>query len=499
MNYVIGLDIGTSGIKALLLSDEGKVVGGVTTEHSPVFSGNGYVEQDPAVWWDGTVAAINLLLKEHEHVRPDVAAICCSGQMHSSVFLDKNLNVIRPAILWNDVRTSAQVSAINEGCGGRANAVKYVYNPVLEGFTLPKIIWLRDNEPENFRRVSKVIMPKDYINFLLTGNVFTDYSDAAGTAALDVRNRRWSADMARAAGLSEDIWPEAVESAQIVGRLKKEAAALLGLPESVVVAAGGADNSCGGIGNGMIAPGQAVVSVGTSGTVIAFLDGIGGEVTGDIHLFNYSYPKSYYAMGCMLSAGQCVNWLKNNIIKDISFADINKLAAESGPGAGGVVFLPYLFGERCPYPDANARGVFFGLSGSTTDGDLARAVMEGVAFGLADMYKLVERQVKITQLRVTGGGAKSAVWGQIIADILGREMNILSIEEGAAFGSALIGAVSGGLFPSFEAACAKCVEISKTITPNPATAETYARIHKTFSGLYQANKALFAENNWERK
>ena len=487
MQYVLGLDIGTSGVKALLLSENGEIVRVCGASYAPDVSANGHVEQHPAVWWENTRRVIQDITKDGCF---DIAAIGCSGQMHSSVFLDANGEVVRPAILWNDTRTTEQVRKIHELAGGEAQMLRHVYNRALEGFTLPKILWLKENEPENFQKVRHVVLPKDYINYMLTGRLVTDFSDAAGTVAFDVKNRRWSNEIIEAAGLTPDIFPPALESTAAVGTVRKDLAAGLGLPEDVTVIAGGADNSCAAIGNGIISPGEAVISIGTSGTVVAFLDAIPREVTGDVHLFNYSYPGSYYAMGCMLSAGESLNWLKRIVNK--SFDEINTLAENVSAGCDGLLFLPYLFGERCPYNDPHARGVFFGLTGASGAGELARAVMEGVAYNIKGMFDLVENFAGVKSVRLTGGGAKSGPWSRIIACVLDREIGILNVEEGPALGAALIAAVGRGVFGSFPDAIAKTVQVKETVRPDPEQSAVYRRAYEMFKAVYEANRSLFA-------
>jgi len=406
------------------------------------------------------------------------------------VMLDEKDEVIRPAILWNDTRTTAQTKEITEKVGGEAELLKNVYNRALEGFTLPKILWLKENEPENFAKVCKVVMPKDFIHFMLTGNLYTDVSDAAGTCAFDVKAAKWSEKVIKAVGLDPSIFPEAIESTGKVGKITDPVAKELGLPSGVIVAAGGADNSCAAIGTGVVSPGEAVVSIGTSGTVVAFIDKIDKPVTGDVHLFNYSFPKSYYAMGCMLSAGEAFNWFKRELFPSKSMNDLNALAEKSGAGSGGLIFLPYLSGERSPYNNPNARGVFIGLNATSSCGDMARAVMEGVAFNVKAMFDIVSEFTNINTVYITGGGAKSKLWGQIIADVLGCEISVLNIEEGPPFGAALIAAVAAGTFASFQAAKDACLKVQSTIKPTADTA-AYQKIYPVFKAAYEANKGVF--------
>jgi len=486
MNQIIGLDIGTNSVKAMMLA-EGKILGQTSVGYNPDYLGDGFVEQDPGVWWDATCQALRDITTAHPG---HVAAIAASGQMHSSVFLDEAGNVVRNAILWNDTRTTPQVAQIVKAAEGESALLKMVYNRALEGFTLPKILWLRDNEPANFDRVRKVIMPKDYINYRLTGRIATDASDGAGTMLLDVPNRKWSAELLAKVGLSADLLPEVLESVDVVGKVQPDMAAKLGLSPETLVIAGGADNSCAAIGNGATQVGQTIVSIGTSGTVVTMLDKVPGDITGDVHLFNYSYPGKFYAMGCMLCAGESLNWLRG-IVQVTDFDEFNILAEQAAPGAGGVIFLPYLFGERCPYPDPAAKGVFFGLSNTTTRADMVRAVMEGVAYNVRAMYEMVAEFTPITDIYITGGGAKSDIWGRIIASALGRPITVLNIEEGPAFGAALIAGVGAQLFTDFDAAKAQFLKTDRIIEPdcNPV----YQQQFETFKKLYHANRELLVE------
>lgn len=483
-NSLIGLDLGTNSVKAILIKED-KIADIKTEGYTPDYLGDGYVEQDPLVWWEATKKVLSKITKANPDAK--IKAISCSGQMHSSVFLDSDGEVIRKAILWNDTRTSKQAREVYELVGGEDKMLGYVYNRSLEGFTLPKILWLRENEPDNFKKVDKVIMPKDYINYRLTNRLATDVSDGAGTVLLDVKNKCWSNEMLEHLSLDSSILPEVLNSTDIVGSLTEEAANLTGLTTETLVVAGGADNSCAAIGNGVVKPGQAVISIGTSGTVVAMLDAIKGNVTGDVHLFNYSYPDKYYAMGCMLCAGESLNWLKS--IMNKTFDDFNVLAQQASPGSNGLVFLPYLFGERCPVADPDAKGIFFGISGTTSQGDIARAVMEGVAFNIKAMFELVSDFTDVNEIYITGGGAKSVIWGQIISDILGKSISVLNIEEGPAFGAALIAGVGSGAYDSFEQAKEAFLKVEREI--KPVHYDIYDKQYQIFLELYKNNKNLF--------
>ncbi|MCL2574626.1 MAG: xylulokinase [Defluviitaleaceae bacterium] len=486
MNQIIGLDIGTNSVKAIILQD-GKVLGQTSVGYSPDYLGDGKVEQDPAIWWDATQKAIRDITAAHPG---HVVAISAAGQMHSSVFLDENGNVIRNAILWNDMRTTKQVNDIYNAAGSDVDLVETAHNYAFEGFTLPKILWLRENEEVNFNKVSKVIMPKDYINYKLTGRVATDVSDAAGTLLLDIPNRKWNTEFLAKVGLSSDLLPDVLESVDAVGKVQPELAAELGLSPETLVIAGGADNSCAAIGNGVTRAGQTVISIGTSGTIVTMFDKMPepSVITGEVHLFNYSYPEKFYAMGCMLCAGESLNWLRT-ILNIEDFNDFNVLAEQSSAGAGGVIFLPYLFGERCPYPDPYAKSIFFGMSTTTTRADMVRAVMEGVAYNVRVMYDMVTVFTPITDIYITGGGAKSDIWGRIIASALGREITVLNIEEGPAFGAALIAGVGAGIFADFDTAKAQFLQTAKVIQPenNPI----YAQQFEKFEELYCSNSHMW--------
>lgn len=492
MKYVIGIDLGTSGVKCLLVDADGNILDNCVVSYKPDFLEGGYVEQDPIVWWESTTKALKLLIEKNPAAKGNIFALSTSGQMHSSVFLDESNNVIRKAILWNDTRTTKQTEEIYEKTKTKENLLSMVYNLALEGFTLPKILWLRENEPENFKKLNKVVMPKDYINFMLSGSLVTEVSDAAGTLLFDVKNNCWSKEMLTLLDLDAKILPEVLPSTGVVGKIKEELYEELGLNIDAKIIAGGADNSCAAVGNGVTKKGSAVVSVGTSGTVVGFLDGINSEVTGKVHLFNYSLEQSFYAMGCMLSAGESLNWLKRTLFEDLTFEDLNSLAEKSPVGSKNLIFLPYLYGERSPHNDPNARGVFFGLNSSTEKGDLIRAVMEGVAFGLKDLYTSVCEFTELDEVYITGGGAKSNIWGQIISDILNTPLKILNISEGPSFGAALIALVGSGICEDFESAKGKSVSVLKTITPSQ-NAEKYKKYYEIYKQLYKANKELFKQ------
>ncbi|MTI59081.1 MAG: xylulokinase [Firmicutes bacterium] len=490
MAYLMGLDIGTSGIKALLIKEDGQIVSSQTEKYPLHTPQAGWAEQNPADWWEATLKVISSIVKD-SGVEPDrIKGISLSGQMHSSVFLNKDMEVVRPAILWSDTRTSCQCQQIYDRAGGLENLINYVSNPALEGFTAPKILWLRDNEPANYQQVSLVLLPKDYIRYHLTGEIFTEVSDAAGTLLLNVKEKKWSAELLKKLDVSPEILPPVIDSIDIAGRISKATAAKTGLKQGTPVIAGGADNACGAVGSGIIQEGRVMVSIGTSGVVMAQANSPSADKQGRIHLFNHAVPGNWYMMGVMLSAGMSFNWVKEKLFADtIDYDRLNQLAAAVEPGSDGLVFLPYLYGERTPHADANARGVYFGISGKHEQGHFIRSVMEGVTFGLRDSLELIRAQgIKTEEIRVIGGGAKSQLWQQIMADIFGQEICLLNIEEGPAFGAALIAGVGAGIYDNFATAESRIIKISKRISPVEENIDRYNELYSIYQNLYPAVK-----------
>lgn len=490
MNYVLGIDIGTGGVKALLLNDEGRVCTAATVSYTPDLPQAGWSEQHPDVWWNAVKAAIADITEKYPLSKGNISALSCSGQMHSSVFLDKNGEVIRKAILWNDTRTTKQTKDIYAAVG-LERLLGCVSNLALEGFTLPKLLWLRENEPQNYAKLNKMIMPKDYINYKLTGIIATEKSDAAGTLLYDVKNSRRADEIFDALSLDKNIQPQVLNSTDVVDTVKGDMCELLG--NSCLVIAGGADNSCAAVGSGMAHSGQGIISIGTSGTVLGCLNELNTTVTGEVHLFNYSVPDTMYAMGCMLSAGECLNHLKRTLFDTIPFAELDSLAEKAPIGSGGLIYLPYLFGERTPHNDPNARGVFFGLSGSTDKGCIIRSVLEGVAFGIRDMYEKVSAFSSLDELTLTGGGAKSPLWSQIIADVLNKPLKVNSISEGPSLGAAFLAAAGSGLC-TLDEIQSKVLKCERVVAPSSDAAK-YEPYYDIYKKLYVANKDIFAQLN----
>lgn len=491
MDYVMGIDVGTGGVKLLVISADGTICTQATVSYSPDLPAPGYSEQDPQVWWSAVKEAMGAAVESFPDCRGKIKALACSGQMHSSVFLDERGEVIRKAILWNDARTTRQTKEIYDVVG-RENLLRNAANLALEGFTLPKLLWLRANEPENYARLDKLIMPKDYINYRLTGRIVTDCSDAAGTLMYDVAKACWSEKILSALNIKKEILPEVLASSDIVGKVKGELCSLLG--DDCLVIAGGADNSCAAVGSGMAHSGQGVISIGTSGTVIACMDGLKQSPDGEVHLFNYYRPDTIYAMGCMLSAGESLNWLKRTFFENISFSELDKLAEASDIGSRGIIFLPYLFGERTPHNDPYARGVFFGLTGAAGKGDIIRSVLEGVAFGIRDMYESVSKFADVRELTITGGGAKSGLWRQIIADVLDKELRINNISEGPALGAAFLAAVGSGAAADLEEIQSKMLSCTEIVSPT-GKSKNYEPYYALYREIYKTNKELFKQLN----
>jgi len=495
MQYTLGLDIGTSAVKALLMDQKGQIVAENSEGYPLATPQSGWAEQNPEDWWQASQKVIKDLISENKIDNSKIEAISFSGQMHSSVFLDKNMEVIRPAILWSDTRTSAECEEIYERVGGVKELAKLVSNPALEGFTAPKILWLRNNEPENFKKLEKVLLPKDYIRYKLSGELGMDLSDAAGTLLCDVKAEDWSAEMMKKLDLEQSIMPPVLKSIDIVGSVTAEAAAKTGLSSSTKVVGGGADNACGAVGSGIIKAGRVMASLGSSGVVVAQTDQAVADPEGRIHLFNHAVPDSYYMMGVMLSAGMSFKWMKEEMFNDeLDFEQLNKEAAAVEAGSEDLIFLPYLYGERTPHADADARGVFFGISGKHKRGHFIRSVMEGVSFGLRDSLELIkDRGVEIDEIRLIGGGAKSELWQQITADIFGETISLINIEQGPAFGAAIIAGVGAGVFSDFEAIVEELVDVVKTVEPVAENVEKYNHNYEIYQNLYGDLKDRFKD------
>jgi xylulokinase len=500
---VIGIDVGTSAVKALVVGADGQVLAEGDGPQEVSTPRPGWTEQHPHDWWAGTIAAVRQAMSRVRGV--EVAGIGLSGQMHSAVFLDRRGEVIRPALLWNDVRTTAQCRLVMDRVGP-AELRRRTGNPALEGFTVTKALWLRDNEPRNFARLATLMLAKDYVRFRLTGELATEPSDAGGTLLFDVARGRWSAEMAEDLDINPAVLPHVIGSAEVAGRLSQVAAAELGLKAGIPVAAGAADNAAAAAGAGVTEPGSLLVSVGTSGTVVAPVARPRPDRGMRVHLMNHAAPGVWYLMGVVLSAGGAFSWFRSALGPKSgpppAFQALAEEAAGAPPGSAGLVFLPYLSGERTPHADSSARAVFCGLHSGHDRGHLARAVMEGVAYALRDSLEL-ERAlgVQARMATIAGGGARSGAWRQIIAEVLGVELLTAGTQgpvaadasHGAPLGAAMLAAVAAGLSPSVaEAGRAWLHETSRT-APQETTKEAYDAGYALYRSLYVRLKQQFRE------
>ncbi|MCG5054786.1 MAG: xylulokinase [Myxococcales bacterium] len=496
MQHVVGIDVGTSGVKVIVVDETGRVRGEATQPLRLSTPQPGWAEQNPEDWWTATRKAVRRALGTAQVSRSQLGAVGLSGQMHSAVFLDAQGLVIRPALLWCDGRTSAECADITTAVGAQ-RLRKTACNPALEGFTLPKILWLRRHEPAAFRRLAKVVLAKDYIRFRLTGTLATDPSDASATLMFDTVKRTWSREVLDAVGLSRALTVDVVGSTEPSGTVTREAARQTGLPEGLVVAGGGADNACGALGVGAIEPGVAVASWGTSGTVLAPTPLPLVDPALRVHTFCHAVPDTWYVMGVMLTAGGAFAWFRDQMARDLHRKttgkspelQLNEEAAGVPIGAAGLTFLPYLQGERTPHRDAAARGAFVGLSLAHDRAHLARAVLEGIAFGLRDSVSLLQDlELPIARLLLTGGGAKSPFLRQLQADVFGLPVVQVNRDEGPAFGAALLAAVCAGLYPNLGTACRKTLTRLPPEKPNRKAHRSYDAPYARFRALYPALK-----------
>ena len=485
--YFLGIDVGTSGVKALLMSDDGSVAATATTPLTLQTPQPGWAEQDPAAWWRATLASITDVRARCPAA--NVVAVGISGQMHSSVFLDRAGDVIRPALLWCDGRTTAECAEITERVGGEARLRDLACNPALEGFTLPKVLWLRKHEPESYARLATVMLPKDYIRYRLTGVLATDPSDASATLMYDTAKLRWSDEILKAVDVPLAIVPAVGGSSEVLGHITAEAASVTSLEEGTPVVGGGADNACGAAGVGAVAAGDVVSSWGTSGTVLAPMHAPLVDPLLRAHTFCHVAPGVWYMMGVVLSAGGAFNWYREQFARDLDDRSAAKQLddeANSVPaGAGGVTFLPYLQGERTPHRDASVRGALVGLSLAHTRAHATRAVLEGITFALRDSLTILqERGLSPNHLLLTGGGAKSTFLRTLQADVFGLPVTTVNREEGPAYGAALLAAVGVGVYPDLEAATVATLAREPMQQPNEelrsAYDEAYARYRRSY-------------------
>lgn len=493
MKYFLGLDISTTGSKALLINARGNVVAAAVSPHTLQTPHPLWSEQDPREWWQAASGAIRQALAESGVSGADIAAIGLTGQMHGLVLLDAAGEVLRPAILWNDQRTQAQCDEIHRRVG-RERFIQITGNVALTGFTAPKLLWVQQNEPEVYARARHVLLPKDYVRYRLTGVYAMDKADGAGTALFDLKQRTWSAAVLELLGIPADWLPPTFEGPQITGAVTAEAAALTGLRVGTPVVAGGGDQAAQAVGVGAVEPGVVALTVGTSGVVFATTPTALIEPQGRLHAFCHAVPGLWHFMGVMLSAAGSLQWYRDALAPQQDFTELLDEAATVPAGSEGLHFLPYLTGERTPYPDPLARGAWVGLTLRHGRGHLTRALIEGVSFGLKDSFTLIQEAGlgEIRQVRASGGGTKSPLWRQILASVLETELVTVNTTEGAAYGAALLAAVGVGQWPDVPAACNAAIQITGSVTPLAAQVEVYRRAYPLYRSLYPALRDIFA-------
>lgn len=482
----IGVDLGTSAVKLLLMDETGKIHNIVSKEYPISFPHPGWSEQNPEDWFAESMEGMKELIAECD--KSQVAGIGFGGQMHGLVALDAEDQVIRPAILWNDGRTTKETEYLNEEIG-RETLSKYTANIAFAGFTAPKILWMKENEPDKFARISKIMLPKDYLAYRLSGVHCTDYSDASGMLLLDVEHKCWSKEMIEICGISEEQLPKLFESYEVVGTLKGEIASELGLSEQVRVVAGAGDNAAAAVGTGTVGEGKCNISLGTSGTIFISSKNFGVDEHNALHSFDHA-DGNYHLMGCMLSAASCNKWWMDEVLRTKEYGEEQKKITKLGEN--NVFYLPYLMGERSPHNDPKARATFTGMTMDTTREDMTQAVLEGVAFGLRDSLEVARNLgIKIERTKICGGGAKSPLWKKIIANVMNLKVDVIESEEGPGYGGAMLAAVGCGAFASVEDAAEKLVKVVDTIEPEADLVEKYEERYQQFKKIYPAMKELF--------
>ncbi|MFM2123597.1 MAG: hypothetical protein RL328_48 [Acidobacteriota bacterium] len=490
--YWLGVDIGTGGSRAILLNPQGDVVAAVSEPHRDMVMHQPlWAEQDPENWADAAFEAIRGVLSSAGVSGHQIRSVGVSGQMHGLVLLDQHHQVIRPSLIWCDQRSQPQVDWINRQLGS-AKVLECTANPVLTGFTLPKLLWVRDHEPANFARARHVLLPKDYVRFRLTGELAAEVSDASGTAMFDVVRRQWSMEMMDGLGLDRSILPTCYESSDVAGRISTSAASQTGLAAGTPVAGGGGDQASGAVGNGIVQPGSVSCTIGTSGVVFAHMDRVAYDPEGRVHTFCHAARGEWHVMGVTQGAGLSLQWFRNQFAPGIAYDDLLAEAAQSPPGAHGLFWIPYLMGERTPHLDATARGGWIGLTAKHTRADLIRALIEGVSYSQKDCLDLISALgVHASSIRVSGGGARSRLWRQILADVFGTPVATLASQEGSALGAAILAMVATGEYSSVPEACAAIVRDQETQEPRSPESKVYAEGHAVYRSMYPALKPLF--------
>jgi xylulokinase len=494
----LGIDVGTGGSRAVIIDETGRVVASATIEHAPFASPQtGWAEQDPRDWWRATTEAVRAVLTSGGLRAEEIGCIGLTGQMHGAVLLDERDEVLRPAIIWCDGRTETQCRALTELIGAE-QLIQLVMNPALAGFTLPKLLWVREVEPALWARVRSVLLPKDYVRLRLTGDRATDVADASGTLLFDVRQRRWSAEMLDRTELDASLLAQVYESQEVAGRVSAAGAAATGLRAGTPVAAGAGDQAAGAVGMGIVRPGAVSATIGTSGVVFAATDRPALDPQGRVHTFCHAVPGRWHVMGVTQAAGLSLRWFRDRfgVSADYQGGDpYEQLTAEAGtapPGAEGVLWAPYLMGERTPHLDPRARAALVGLTASHTRAHIIRAILEGVAFSLRDTLTIfAEMNVPVETIRLGGGGARSNLWQQIQAEVYGHSVELVEADEGAAYGAALLAGVGGGTWASVDQACAATVRVRASVAADPVITKLMEQRYQTYQAIYPALRQLF--------
>lgn len=501
MTCFLGIDVGTSGVKSLLMDESGRVLCSKSESYEVDIPQNGWAEQHPDMWWNAVVNTVRALLADGKVNRDDIKAAGLTGQMHGLVMLDKDGKVLRPALLWCDQRTGEECREITEAVGAE-RLIELTANPALTGFTAPKILWVRKHEPELFAKCTAVMLPKDYIRFRLTGDNSGDLSDASGTGLLDVAHRCWSDEVLDKLKIDKALLGKLYESCEVTGKVHSTASETTGLPVGLPVVAGAGDNAAAAIGTGVARDGKAFVTIGSSGVVFAHTSKMQLDPKGRVHTFCSAVPGEWHIMGVMLSAGLSLQWLRNQVLQNVtadakavgkeSYQLMDEWAAESPIGCNRLLFLPYMNGERTPHLDPDCRGVFFGLSAIHTQKDLIRAVMEGVTYALKDSLDIIrEMGTDVTDITACGGGGGSAFWRQMLADVFACTVGTVQSQEGPALGAAILAGVGAGVYKSVPEACEKLISASKQVDATDEASERYAQFHKLFRSLYGSLKDEF--------
>jgi len=484
----IGVDLGTSAVKLLLMDEKGKIHKVVSKEYPLEFPHPGWSQQKAEDWYEQTLVGLKELLEGID--KDQVAGIGFGGQMHGLVILDENDQVIRPAILWNDGRTTKETDYLNDVIG-KDTLSKYTANIAFAGFTAPKILWVKENEPENFARIKKIMLPKDYLAYKMSGTFCSDYSDASGMLLMDVKNKCWSKEMVEICGITEEQLPTLYESYDVVGQIKPEIAKELGLEKPVKVVAGAGDNAAAAVGTGTVGEGKCNISLGTSGTIFISSKNFGVDEFNALHSFAHA-DGYYHLMGCMLSAASCNKWWMEDILQTKDYAKEQEGICELGENK--VFYLPYLMGERSPHNDPKARATFIGMTMDTTREEMTQAVLEGVIFGLRDSLEVAKNLgIQIDRTKICGGGAKSALWKKMLANIMNLKVDVIESEEGPGYGGAILAAVGCGEYSSVEEAAEKLVKVVDTVEPDPGLVAKYEERYQKFKEIYPTLKGLFQE------